>query len=146
MKTFLAIAFLASSSLFALSPSDLRKHFPLAQIGDDNYIKVNADQVPKLHKIFLNGINKLGMPAKWDKGFDCNKLVSTFVVVNQVKHSLNNWHGSLSTLAIGELWYTTGNQSHAVIVAIGDSVSFWDVQTAKTISLPPNARVILVKF
>ncbi len=96
-------------------------------IGDETYARVRLAAVPSMHDDFAATTHKQGMPARWDRKFDCNRFAALWIGLAQARYAAEQWHSSSApqALALAEVWYSPdaapAGVGHAIVAAVTDT-------------------------
>ncbi len=160
LATFVALLGLAACSRTdTASPAagSVRAHeLPLpGWIGDDTYARVRAAAIPALHEDFAAAMHRQGLPARWDRRFDCNRFAALWIGLAHARYAVEQWHSSTApqALALAEVWYRPGGAmagvGHAVVAAVTDrGLLYIEPQTGAIIQLSAaeQASVYFVRW
>ncbi len=115
--------------------------------GDESYAKVKSAALFELHERFTETTFKLGLPARWDRKFDCNRFAGLWIGVAQVRYAAEQWHSKTApqALALAEVWYypdyAPAGVGHAIVAAVTEvGLLFFEPQTGSIITLSAAER------
>lgn len=96
-------------------------------IGDESYARVRASAIPSMHEDFAATTHRQGLPARWDRRFDCNRFAALWIGLAQARYAVEQWHSKTApqALALAEVWYrpdgATPGTGHAIVAAVTDA-------------------------
>lgn len=147
----LLLALVACTRTDTASPAagSVRAHeLPLPGfIGDETYARVRAAAIPALHDDFAATVHRQGLPARWDRRFDCNRFAALWIGLAQARYAVEQWHSKAApqALALAEVWYrpegATPGTGHAIVAAVTDAGPlFIEPQTGAIVHLSATER------
>lgn len=114
-------------------------------IGDVSYARVRAAAIPSLHEDFAAATHRQGLPARWDRRFDCNRFAGLWIGLAQARYAVEQWHNKAApqALALAEVWYRPEGAApgvgHAIVAAVTESgLVFIEPQTGAVVTLTPG--------
>jgi len=123
--------------------------------GDESYARVRSSAIPSLHEEFAAATHRAGMPARWDRKFDCNRFAGLWIGLAQVRYAVEQWHSSTApqALALAEVWYrpdgAPANVGHAIVAAATEvGLLYVEPQTGSlvTLSAAERASIYFVRW
>ncbi len=109
----------------------------------------------ELHEEFERVVFKAGMPARWDRRFDCNRFAGLWIGLAQVRYAAEQWHSKTApqALALAEVWYKPDyapvGVGHAIVAAATEvGLVFFEPQTGSlvTLSAAERASIYFVRW
>lgn len=116
-------------------------------IGDESYARVRAAAIPSMHEDFAAATHRQGLPARWDRRFDCNRFAALWIGLAQARYAVEQWHSQAApqALALAEVWYRPDGAApgtgHAIVAAVSEAgLVFIEPQTGAIVHLSGAER------